>query len=117
VQHLRWFAGAALAAYVAFPIECLAFKPKTHLDLALQSIVEIDTCKVTIDGVARDVDDEICAAIRQNKGDYLAGVIGPDAFPDLLFGQSYIHPDTRCQYEADPNGQCSDVANTTWALD
>jgi hypothetical protein len=34
-------------------------------------------------------------AIQSFPAAFRAGVIGPDAFPDTYFGQSFVHPDTR----------------------
>lgn len=106
-----------MVTVLMLPSDAFAFKPKTHLYLALQSIAQIDACKITIEGVTYDVDIEICNAIRQNKSDYLGGVLGPDAFPDIHFGQTYIHPDRRCWYDTNPSGDCSDGADTSWSLD
>ncbi|HUU06662.1 MAG TPA: hypothetical protein VMZ49_12390 [Patescibacteria group bacterium] len=41
------------------------------------------------------VDPGILAAIRQYPEQYKAGALGPDAFPDLLTGQTGIHPDNQ----------------------
>lgn len=102
---------------LAWPLESLAYKPKTHIYLALQSIARIDECKVDIDGTTYDVDTTICEAIKNNKADYLGGAVGPDGFPDLTFGQGVIHPDTRCTYNTSDDGDCSAGNTDTWALD
>ena len=39
-----------------------------------------------------EVDANILNAIQSNRAAYIAGVCGPDAFPDLLTGQEMIHP-------------------------
>ena len=116
--HLaRAIAVALVAATFILPLESRAFKPKTHLYLALQSIERISDCKVRIEGVLYDIDPVICDAIKTHRLDYLAGVIGPDGFPDLLFGQGYVHPDTYCHYGSSANGACGDHNTSTWALD
>ena len=38
-------------------------------------------------GPARD-----CRAIRGHRGEFLAGALGPDVFPDVLVGQAIVHP-------------------------
>jgi hypothetical protein len=38
------------------------------------------------------VDSRIVEALRNWKSFYNAGVIGPDAFPDITYGQAVIHP-------------------------
>ena len=40
-----------------------------------------------------EVDAELLSALRANPQQYRAGVIGPDAYPDILTGQQVIHPD------------------------
>jgi hypothetical protein len=114
----RAFACAAAAISLGLPREALAFKPKTHLYAALKSIERIDECKIDVDGTTYNVDTTICDAVKANKGYYLAGVIGPDGFPDLTFGQGVIHPDGRCTYDAtNYDGTCADGSSSTWALD
>ena len=40
--------------------------------------------------------DEVADAIRLFPDAYRAGVVGPDGYPDILIGQSRIHPDSKC---------------------
>jgi hypothetical protein len=44
------------------------------------------------------VNTELVDAISTNPSVYQAGVIGPDAFPDLLTGQQNIHPATKAWF-------------------
>ena len=48
--------------------------------------------KVTIAGQEVSVRPEIVAALQAHPAYYNAGVVGPDGFPDLTFGQAVIHP-------------------------
>lgn len=77
-----------------------AFGLRTHLYIAEQVWNDLADCSVSVAGENVPVDQTLCRAIRNNKGAFLAGAIGPDAFPDLLIGQNYVHPGT-------PNGRQS----------
>jgi hypothetical protein len=95
-----------------------AFKPKTHLYLALNSIEAIlqGNDYVYIKGRKYFVDPEIADAIRSYPSFYLGGVVGPDGFPDLTFGQIIFHPDRKCDYSENNNGAC--IGNTlTWSYE
>lgn len=96
---------AILVAGLALPGTAQAWKPTTHVylaDLALQDA--LDNGKVTIyrvdyaSGQVTDtigeytVDPAILSALRSNPAQYRAGVLGPDAYPDILTGQQVIHP-------------------------
>ena len=83
-----------------------AWKPTTHIYLAeLARLDAIDDGKVSIyrvnfvTGQMLDkigdyaVDPDILAAIRLYPAQFRAGVVGPDAYPDILTGQEVIHPD------------------------
>ena len=82
-----------------------AWKPTTHVYLAEQALDDaLDNGKVTINrvnyttgeviGVIGEyaVDANILSALRNNAAQYRAGVLGPDAYPDILTGQQVIHP-------------------------
>lgn len=47
--------------------------------------------KVTFNGREYVVDARVAAAVSNQRGAYNAGVVGPDGFPDFVFGQSVIH--------------------------
>lgn len=71
-----------------------AFKPYTHNATAQPALADVrDDGKVTIDGHEYAVRPEVVQALRDWPSYYQAGVIGPDGFPDLTFGQSTIHPE------------------------
>lgn len=82
----------ALALGTTGPAE--AFKPYTHNASAQPALADaVDDGMVTINGREYEVRPEIRQALTDWPSYYQAGVIGPDGFPDLTFGQSTIHPD------------------------
>jgi hypothetical protein len=48
---------------------------------------------LTIEGIEYPVNDRLVQALQAHPDAYNAGVVGPDAFPDLVMGQSVIHPE------------------------
>jgi len=95
---------AMLASLPATP--AYAWKPKTHIYLAEEVLRDaLDNGKVTIYqtdyhtgrivGVLGEypVDPAILAALRAAPRQFRAGVLGPDAYPDILTGQQVIHPE------------------------
>lgn len=98
-------AAAALTGVLAAP-PAYAWKPKTHIYLAEEALRDaLDNEKVTLrltdyrtGKVVGDlgefaVDPQVLAAIRAAPQQYRAGVLGPDAYPDILTGQQIIHPE------------------------
>lgn len=72
----------------------LAWKPYTHtktIEPALDEVVR--TGSVLINGRSYRVRREIVEALTDHPEFYNAGTIGPDGFPDIIFGQSIIHPE------------------------
>ena len=89
---LAAFLGVLAAALAVVPAE--AFKPYTHISTAQPALADVqDDGQVTIGGREYDVRPAVVQALRDWPTYYQAGVIGPDGFPDLTFGQSRIHPD------------------------
>lgn len=90
-------AGLVVLSMIAALVPALpaaAYKPYTHnwtADTAYDDAV--DDCQVTINGDEYPVIPEVCDAIDEYPAYYNAGVIGPDGFPDLAFGQAVIHPE------------------------
>lgn len=95
---------AMLASFPAAP--AYAWKPKTHIYLAEEVLRDaLDNGRVTIYqtdyhtgrivGVLGEypVDPAILAALRAAPQQFRAGVLGPDAYPDILTGQQVIHPE------------------------
>jgi N6-adenosine-specific RNA methylase IME4 len=85
----------AVAAALAFGgASAQAFKPYTHNvtgDRAWEDVT--DDGHVTIEGREYAVRPEVVAALKANRPYYNAGVVGPDGFPDLTYGQQVIHPE------------------------
>ncbi|HMY38471.1 MAG TPA: hypothetical protein PK011_04030 [Marinagarivorans sp.] len=74
-----------------------AFKLKTHMWVGQQVINDLeDNGRIDIQlrerQISLPVREEIKAAILNNKQAYLMGNIGPDASPDVIVGQTVVHP-------------------------
>lgn len=98
-----------LAIFIAVslqPANAWAWKPTTHVYFAQQALNDaLDDGRVTIPRVNYEtaeitgtigtyaVDSNILTSLRNNSPQYRAGVLGPDAYPDILTGQQVIHPD------------------------
>ena len=89
----NWLAAAAAAA-MAIPQPVEAFGLRTHLYIGQQVLDDLEDCHLTLPGVEAPVkiDEPFCSQITTNPGAFLAGTIGPDAFPDPIVGQSFVHP-------------------------
>src|SRR5688572_20649055 len=92
----RWIAAFAIFGAVVVPLlqvqPAQAFKPYTHTkisDRAYEDVVADG--KVTIDGVDYSVPTEVYEALRDYPQFYRGGTIGPDGFPDIVYGQGVIH--------------------------
>jgi len=109
----RWLAAVLAAALVtALAAPAAAWKPKTHIYLAEQAIDEVlepppalveavgaqpnqvwvrnlETDELVLAGT---IEPALADALVRFRAQYLAGVIGPDAYPDLATGQVNIHP-------------------------
>ena len=91
------FLASLLASQI--PTAAHAWKPTTHAylaDLAVQDALSGDNM-VTIPvlgstSLSYPVDTDVLNALSQARQHYNAGVIGPDAYPDILTGQQIIHP-------------------------
>ncbi len=82
-----------LAGLVTIAPEAEAWKPYTHVDSAESAYFDaIADGQITINGRNYPVDPRVVTALRNHPAHYNAGVVGPDAFPDLAMGQSVIHP-------------------------
>lgn len=90
-KRLLLLAGAAIAA-VASATPAHAFGLRAHLYIADQVWQDLADCSVSIRGADFAIPAEACRAIRGHKGEFLAGALGPDVFPDLIIGQSIVHP-------------------------
>jgi hypothetical protein len=90
----RLFVGFGAALLTAAPVPAEAFGLRTHLWMAQTIHADVaDDCRVTLrEGRNFALEAATCSAIRDHKGEFLAGAIGPDAFPDMAMGQTVIHP-------------------------
>lgn len=85
------------AVTLAGPVD--AFKPYTHNETARHAYEDVvDDGNVTINDVEYPVRTELVQALQNQPAAYNAGVIGPDGFPDLGYGQSQIHPEETGQW-------------------
>jgi len=87
----------SIATMLLLPVDAYAFKVETHVWVGQQVINDLeDDGMISIDvggtpynfSIPADVIDAILA----NKSEYRMGNIGPDAFPDILSGQTAVHP-------------------------
>ncbi len=95
----------------------LAWKPKTHIYLAEEAmrdaladgkvtLYETDYASGKIVGTLGEyeVDPKILAALQAAPKQFRAGVIGPDAYPDIVTGQTLIHPEEAAAIDAGADG-------------
>ena len=91
MRYWAWV-GASLLGLLS-PQDAQAFGLKTHLWIGQRIIEDLERdCKVEVAGKREAVDPELCRSILDNRQSFLAGVIGPDGFPDLITGQTTTHP-------------------------
>lgn len=90
------------------------FPPKTHEYMTTEILESVVTGKVTIDGYDYVIDERLRRAISEHPAYYRAGAIGPDAFPDIAFGQAYIHPNARCADDAAASDACAQKGGRTY---
>jgi hypothetical protein len=84
-----WLYGPLLSATLSGAAQ--AFEPFTHNYTADQARLDAIDGYVTIEGRDYAVDTEVAHALRTWPSYYDAGVIGPDIYPDLLYGWNLIH--------------------------
>ena len=111
--YLRFLRLTPLLAGLALAGPAEAWKPKTHVYLAEIARRDALDGKVTLyytdyatGRVMRqlgefEVDPRIQQALRHNGPQFRAGVVGPDAYPDMLTGQQLIHPGTNMAHPGD----------------
>lgn len=94
VPNFSWlFARLLCAMLFAYPLASPAFGLKTHLWIGQQLISEIrGSCRVRVAGTPIGIDGQVCDSIRAHPDVFLSGVLGPDAYPDLITGQVTTHP-------------------------
>jgi hypothetical protein len=85
--------GLAVLAMLAPAMPAEAWKPYTHNTSAEAAYLDAtDDGFVGVLGRSYPVPANVVTALRNWPQFYNAGVIGPDGFPDLTYGQSVIHP-------------------------
>ncbi|HEU4514821.1 MAG TPA: hypothetical protein VFR87_17055 [Nocardioidaceae bacterium] len=93
-RTLAWAVALSTVLSLTTTAPAEAFKPYTHNASAQPALADAtDDGMVTIRGREYEVRTEVWQALDAWPSYYQAGVIGPDGFPDLTFGQSTIHPD------------------------
>ena len=107
-RALRPLALVILCAWIS------SFPPKTHEFMTTEILESVAAGKVSIDGQDYFIDSRVRAAIEAYPAYYRGGAIGPDAFPDIAFGQAYIHPNSRCLDDAPVDKACSTKPNATF---
>ncbi|WP_300037512.1 zinc dependent phospholipase C family protein [uncultured Roseobacter sp.] len=92
----------SLIVAVAIATPAVAWKPTTHVFIAeLAARDALDDGHVEIadleTGEVRKypVSAQTLEALDKGRAYYRAGVLGPDAYPDMATGQQYIHPEQR----------------------
>lgn len=121
----RLLAGVLVMTTALTPaLPARAWKPNTHIYLAEEAMRDaLDDGRVTLYEVdpetgrvgaalgAFQVDPKALAALRSGGAQFRAGVLGPDAYPDILTGQQVIHPD---ESSADGHGPSGSDAWLSW---
>ena len=94
-----------LGALLLWPVSALAWKPVDHLYAANQAIEPILAGRNVVALLGKDytVPAEVATSIRNHPADYRGGVVGPDAFPDIVGGQGNVHPDTHADNDTQPH--------------
>lgn len=95
-----WSHALLVATVWLIPSSAYAWKPTTHVYLAeIAADDALDDGFVTVP-LLRDeqvlqypVSEETLEALRLARPQYRAGLLGPDAYPDILTGQQVIHPE------------------------
>lgn len=73
--------------------QAAAFGLNTHLWIAQQIIDDLDdNCRTQIGLEKARLPKDVCQSIRDYPDYFLAGAIGPDGFPDIIAGQTVVHP-------------------------
>jgi hypothetical protein len=81
-----------MAALFAAPQAAMAWKPFTHNFIGDQVWPQASKGKIIVGRSAYPINPDVAAALLAHQASYNAGVVGPDGFPDIAYGQSQIHP-------------------------
>lgn len=91
MNNLRCIVVAAMLGL--FPALAYPFGLKTHVWIAENLLAEVQSsCRVSIREVPISINSQVCQSIRDHPGAFVAGVLGPDAYPDVITGQVTTHP-------------------------
>lgn len=109
---------ALSAGLLAAPVE--AWKPYTHNRTAETALLDARDGTVTVLGEDYELNERVARALRNKPRHYRAGVVGPDAFPDLIMGQSVIHPlgeeSGGGRYQSTTGAWLTHVMDSAWAI-
>jgi hypothetical protein len=106
-----------------------AWKLDTHYWLGKKVLEELDASKGFVhipSKLSYQIVSGLYKAISENRDDYLLGVLGPDAYPDIVAGQMSRHPGLKCGEAIKPPAlsllqftgcTLSDNENNWWATD
>jgi hypothetical protein len=99
------------------PYSANAFKSASHIWIGQQIINDLEddgmlSIKLNGETIYLSVREDIKNAILSNKSDFLMGNIGPDATPDVVVGQTSVHPD---DIGKDSDGNVTDAS--AWNTD
>jgi hypothetical protein len=101
---MRALPKAAGLLLLLVPGSAFAWKPYTHNFIGNEALADaIDDGQLTINGRQYALRPELVAALRAWPQFFHAGVVGPDGFPDLTYGQSVIHPGSTASPDAAAN--------------
>ena len=90
---MRWAIVPLLLVALLAPASAKAWKPFAHSHAADQAYADaVVDGKVEVGGNPYPLDSRLVSALRAWPQFFNAGVIGPDGFPDIAYGQSQIHP-------------------------
>jgi hypothetical protein len=87
-------AALVITTTVAISPNAQAWKPYTHVFTGDQAYADaVEDGMVTINGDEYPINPRLLTALQTKRAHYNAGVVGPDGYPDLVMGQSVIHPE------------------------
>lgn len=81
-----------MAALLAAPPAAIAWKPFTHNFIGDQVWPQASAGTVGVGAGKYPLPPGVAAALKSHRASYNAGVVGPDGFPDIAYGQSQVHP-------------------------
>ncbi len=93
----KWIALSLLIFSIILSQNSMAFKLKTHVYIGQQVINDLEdnntlTFEINNNYYNIPVNANVRASILNNRSAYLMGHIGPDAAPDVVVGQTSVHP-------------------------